>query len=85
MTKAPNIALVVVCLGAIPLFFLLLPILAPIFGAVLEFTTAMLAGDSGSLTVNAFLPWFAVAFAVGAGVIIYLGADRAFGSLKGGR
>ncbi len=73
------------CLGAIPLFFMFLPIIAPIFGAVLEFTSVMLAGDSGSLTVNAFLPWFAGAFAVGACVIVVLGANRAFGSLKGGR
>lgn len=85
MNQAPNIAVIVAALGVIPLFFLFLPILAPIFGAIFEFTTAMLAGDSGNLTVNAFLPWFTAAFAVAGGVIIVLGATRAFGSLKGGR
>jgi hypothetical protein len=82
---APRVGIIVAALGAIPLLFALLPILAPIFGAVLTFTTAMLQDDSGNLQVNALLPWFAVGFALAPFVIIYLGSDRAFGRLRGGR
>lgn len=72
-----------VALGAIPLFFMFLPIFAPILGSVLSFTSAMLASDSGNLRVNALLPWFAVAFAIAPFVIIFLGSEHAFGRLRG--
>ena len=66
--------LIALILGALPLFFALLPLIAPIFGSVLTFTTTMMSTDSHNVVVNAMEPWFALAFWGGAAVMLFGGA-----------
>jgi hypothetical protein len=72
--RGPNVTLIVLVLGALPLFFSLFPLVAPIFGGVLAFTTLMMSTDSHNVVVNAMEPWFALAFWGGAVVMLFGGA-----------
>lgn len=62
--------LAVAALAAIPLFFVLLPVLALIFGSVSDFTSTLLSSDSHNLAVNALFPWLTISFIGGAGFVV---------------
>lgn len=67
-------ALIALVLGALPLFFVLLPLIPQIFGAVLTFTSTMMSTDSHNVVFNALEPWFALAFWGAAAVMLFGGA-----------
>lgn len=57
-----------------------MPLLGPIMGAVGAWTGALLGTDTGSLTFNATLPWFALgsvlaAFAIAGGAFVIMGTN----------
>jgi len=68
------VVLLVLVLGALPLFFALFPLIAPIFGAVMAFTSTMMSTDSHNVLFNAMEPWLALAFWGGAFVMLFGGA-----------
>lgn len=82
MASRRSIAVFIIAVCAMPLLFALMPFLAPIFGAVAAFTTALLAADSGNLSFNATFPWFALA-SVLTGLFLVFGAAIVFGERLG--